>query len=236
MNIRWNYLYIFLLFFGVSSSIINYKLGISLQFLIAVFALLVIHLMHITNSSSTGKLTILYYSLYLLIPISILLLLTPGGLKADGVLVRINEIEIFFKLFFEDIPSLIGKGLGATWQKDDSFYIAGMNFNIGSSYLDLPVNFVWHNVIGGHFYKFGLIGSLAIVGYSAYIANYAMLISSNSSLGKNYSIFISFAFLIITYVTLILNGPGELKYGVVAGIILALYSQLDNLNSNKNNL
>jgi hypothetical protein len=236
MNIRWNYIYIILIFFGISSSILNYKLGISFQFLIALVALLAIHLMHITNSSSTGKLTILYYSLYVLIPTLFLFLLPSGGLKVDGMFVRINEIEVFFKLFFENIPSQIGKGLGATWPKDVSFYISGMNHNVGISFLDLPINFVWHNNIAGHFYKFGLIGSLAIVGYSAYIANRALLISSDPSLGKNYSIFISFAFLLVSYVTLILNGPGELKYGVIAGIILALYSQLDNLNLENNNL
>ena len=211
----------FYLFFGIFellSALNRVNLGVIFWSGINILYLIFLRL-KLRNFVFIFIIIILYYTLN--VGTSTLLYLNPpeivSGFKSTGWLVRQNEIFSFIENSFLNIPVIIGKGLGTTWI--DFYPYTGFGAEYAGGHLTgTDRKFIWHNTLAGHFYKFGILGSLSIVFYLAYLSNKLKIIGINEK--DNFSILLAFfipAFLIIN-----INGIGVIKGLVISSIILYL--------------
>lgn len=192
------------LFWGIVSTVWIFLLSINLKFRSKVFLLV----------SS-------YYVLIVIVPTSIILVfndLVP--VKKTGVEIRKVEITNFIENSKQNIPIIIGKGLGTTWKK---FQVSEKS-NVYSEghLLNSEYNFIWHNTLAGTFYKFGILGSLFLIIYLSIVSVRVYKISKLKQ--NNFGMFVAFS--IPTFVMLNINGPGILKGALLSSLLLYAADQL----------
>jgi len=136
-------------------------------------------------------------------------------IKADGWEVRRIEIYNFFENSIINFPIIIGKGLGTTWREVVQPTV--MNVFSHGPFLGSDYNFIWHNTLGGTFYKFGLIGSFLLILYLSTVAS-KILVTTKNTVNQGIGLFLSFS--IPAFVMMNVTGIGVLKGALLSSLIL----------------
>jgi len=165
--------------------------------------------------------TFIYYFIVVILPLLVMFVFSDlVGFKKDGMEIRRIEVVNFIENSTNNIPIVIGKGLGSTWKevvqpKSSNVYSKGAHLN--SEY-----NFIWHNTLAGSFYKFGIFGSLFLI---VYLSTISVRLYKISKITKN-NIGMFVAFSIPAYVMLNVNGPGILKGALISSLLLYVADQI----------
>jgi hypothetical protein len=166
-----------------------------------------------------------------------LLLTQPSGFglieqKELGILTRKAELANVADNFFDNIPGVLGKGLGSTWFERslvpaEDIYAGGTSLGATPDEAsDLPVRFIFHSTPASLLYKWGLLGGLLLCGLIAlYFEHYAAraraLIASagDNSAGARFS----YAVLILSTIFVIENFTyiGLLKQSLITALLAA---------------
>jgi hypothetical protein len=155
---------------------------------------------------------VLYYSLYLVVPALIIIFFQEIlVVKSDGMTLRLAEMYNFLYNMNINYPILLGKGLGATWYEIVPLGLLD-NYSAGP-FQEGNVRFIWHNTVAGHFYKFGVLGSMIIVVLTCFIA--MKLHQVRTSIMSDFVSYSLIAFAIIN-----INGIGVLKGAVYTSLVL----------------
>ena len=156
-----------------------------------------------------------YYSIVVVLPLLIMFVFSDlVGLKKGGMETRRVEVVNFMENSSNNIPIVIGKGLGSTWReftKSETANVYSQGSNLNSEY-----KFIWHNTLGGSFYKFGILGSLFLI---FYLSTVSIKLYRVSKVTKN-NVGMFLAFSIPAFVMLNVNGPGVLKGALVSSLLL----------------
>ena len=139
------------------------------------------------------------------------------GVKSSGRNIRLDEIRSFIDNIGYYFSPLLGQGFGATWLQTSqdgatSIYATGSVFSEGS------IRFIWHNVLGGVFFKAGVIAPFVILFLSI-----QQIEKFGYETGSTKLMFVCMAVFLIECFPVIV-GPGELKVGVFAGMFLGCIS------------
>jgi hypothetical protein len=193
-------------FFGSLASIWIFLLNLSFKF-----------------KSKVIIMTLSYYSIVIILPLLVMFVFSDlVGVKKGGMEIRRVEVANFIENSTNNIPIVIGKGLGSTWKEviqsgHKDVYSQGAHLN--SEY-----KFIWHNTLGGAFYKFGIFGSLFLI---VYLSTISVRLYRISKITKN-DIGMFVAFSIPTFVMLNVNGPGVLKGALISSLLLYAADQMLN--------
>ena len=214
---KYKILFPVLLFFEISSSINKVTLSGVYSALISLFWVVIVKIKFSYQMMRANLIIFYYFLVAFLSTFSILVLATFIPAKQGGFSIRKLELINFVENSMINIPIIIGKGLGSTWKEivpieGSSVYSTGINF------LESTNNFIWHNSIGGVFYKFGLIGSLVLLLIGSSIAAKTIYFSkaNNDGLGM-FAGYTIFAFVMSNII-----GIGILKWAVLSSFCLYL--------------
>jgi len=140
-------------------------------------------------------------------------------LKSDGLDIRKMKTLSALDNYFMNFSIIIGKGLGATYFETVTSIYTNV-YSTGVHHQDSNVKFIMHSPLA-IFYKFGLIGSFAImfVLIQTSVKLFKMLEFKNDNIAK----FISLSYPIFIIPTVI--GPGILKHAILAGIFIYISDQ-----------
>jgi hypothetical protein len=194
------------LFWGMTSSIWIFLLGLRVKF-----------------KSKVMIITVSYYSIVVVLPLLIVFVFSDlVGFKKGGMEIRRIEVANFIENSNNNIPIVIGKGLGSTWKEIiqpefKDFYSQG-------SHLNSEYKFIWHNTLAGSFYKFGIFGSLFLIVYLSTISVKLYRISRITK--NNVGMFVAFS--IPAFVMINVNGPGVLKGALISSLLLYAADQMLN--------
>jgi len=211
----------FAFFFEVFSSINRVNLGALLNGVIS-FTWVILIKLKFSFKLMVGSMIALYY--FIVVGLMNLIMYVQNPLmkyKEDGWLIRKIEIQNFFENSLMNFPIIIGKGLGTTWK--EVFFSPISNVYSQGSFLYSENNFIFHNTLGGTFYKFGIVGSLLIITYLAILSTRVLFLTKNT---KNDSIGAFLSFSIPAFVMININGIGLLKGALISSLILFSINQL----------
>jgi hypothetical protein len=211
----------FLLVFEFLSSLNRLSMGVLVSGAMSLMWLFILKI-RLSFKSMVGSIVFLYYFVYVFL-MSIIIFI-PNVLtkfKSDGWEIRKTEIYNFFENSIINFPVVIGKGLGTTWK--EIIIPASADVYSHGSFNDSVNNFIFHNTLGGSFYKFGIIGSLFIITYLAILSTRVLFHTRHT---KNESIGAFLSFSIPAFVMMNINGIGILKGVLICSLILFSINQL----------
>jgi len=203
------------LIFEIFSSVNRLNLGAFLAGILSLVWVLITKV-RLSFRLMVGSIILLFYSIYVFAMNVIIFIPNPlTEFKSHGWEIRKIEIYNFFENAAMNFPILIGKGLGTTWRE----VIVPTSANVYShgSFYDSVNNFIWHNTLGGLFYKFGIVGSLLLITYLSIIST-RVLFHTRHTESESVGAFLSFS--IPAFVMMNINGIGVLKGALISSIIL----------------
>jgi hypothetical protein len=211
----------FLLVFEFLSTVNRLNLGVLVSLIMSLMWLFILKI-KLSFRLMVGSIVILYYTVYVFLMTIIIFIQNPlTQFKADGWGLRKIEIYNFLENAAMNFPILIGKGLGATWK--EIVIPASADVYSHGSFYDNVNNFIFHNTLGGSFYKFGIIGSLFIITYLAILSTRVLFHTRHT---KNESVGAFLSFSIPAFVMLNINGIGVLKGALICSLILFSINRL----------
>ena len=205
------------------SSINRVNMGAVLAGLISIVWVILLK-MKLSFRFMIGSMIFLYYFIVVGLMNLVLFVQNPfSQFKETGWSIRRTEIYNFFENSVMNFPIILGKGLGTTWK--EIIVPASANVYSHGSFLHSENNFIFHNTLGGTFYKFGIVGSLMIITYLAILSTKVLFITRHSE-SESVGAFLSFS--IPAFVMLNINGIGVLKGALISSLFLYSINQLIN--------
>ncbi len=183
----------------------------------AAVALLIVFASNLRGRALFFSASLLYGFLIIFVPIVIIMNIeSVAGLKVFGVQVRQEEVINYILNFQSSFPIFLGKGLGATWY-DLLNYRNADAYSAGAPFLEGNIRFIWHNTLAGHFYKFGILGALAII---IVVVNLSTKLRSKHHNPLDPVL----SYLLVSFCLLNIIGIGVLKGAMLSGLVLACSS------------